>query len=65
MTKKYDLNILNNERINKNNINKNGYNFNNKNMKLSENDKYYIIKQMFNFSLVNKEKFNIDKKMEN
>jgi len=34
-------------------------------MKLSENDKYYIIKQMFNFSLVNKEKFNIDKKMEN
>ena len=64
MTKKYDLNILNNESIIKNNIDKlikNGYNFNNKNLKLSENDKYYIIKQMCNFSLVNKEKFDIDK----
>ena len=64
MTKKYDLNILNNESIIKNNIDKlikNGYNFNNKIMKLSENDKFYITKQMCNFSLVNKEKFDIDK----
>ena len=64
MTKKYNLNILNNENIIKNNIDrliKNGYNFSSKNFNLSENDKFYIIKQMCNFSLVNKEKFDIDK----
>ena len=64
MTKKYELNILSNDNITKNNIDrliKNGYNFKNANIKLSENDKFYIIKQMCNFSLVNKEKFDIDK----
>ena len=64
MTKEYELNILNNENFINNNIDrliKNGYNFNNKNIKLSKNDKFYIIKQMCNLSLVNKEKYDIDK----
>ena len=62
--KKYNVRILENKdniKITLDKLVKIGYNFKNDNIELSENDLFYIMKKMYNFDLVNKDNYNIDK----
>lgn len=60
----YDIKILKNKTIDLNlydKLIKNGYEIRKEDLELNDNDIYYIAKKMFNFSLVNKGNYNIDK----
>ena len=61
---KYNIQILKNKTINHklfDKLIKNGYEIREGTFELSENDIYFIVKKMYNFDLVNKENYNIDK----
>ena len=61
---KYNIQILKNKAINHKLFDKliqNGYEIKECNFDLTENDIYFIVKKMYNFDLVNKENYNIDK----
>ena len=60
----YNINILNNKKINQKlyeKLIKNGYDVKPENLELNENDIYFVVKKMYNFSLVNKENYDIEK----
>lgn len=60
----YDINILKNKNINQklfDKLIKNGYDIKPENFELNEKDIYFIVKKMYNFSLVNKENYDIEK----
>ena len=60
----YDIQILKNKAINQKlyeKLIKNGYDIKLENFELNEDDIFFIVKKMYNFSLINKEGYNIEK----
>ena len=60
----YDIQILKNKAINQKlyeKLIKNGYDIKLENFELNEDDIFFIVKKMYNFSLINKEEYNIEK----
>ena len=60
----YNVKVLKNRELTKNfydQLIQYGFNVNLEHFELNENDVYFIMKKMYNFSLVNKKNYDIDK----